>query len=189
MRARGGDTGCSRGPHSPKERPENSSYSPTPSRFCSPLCAACSLFCPLPPNRTHALLFGLWNPTDLGPEYARALTRIAFKILYRDLTLLETDNKKFIWQSSYLSALYYFRSSLLRFPRQIQLQYARTAFSGKSAQIGPKKIEMHLNNLIRISPEGSYELTEPVTAAIDTATARLDTEIKRRAAARARRRH
>ena len=47
---------------------------------------------------------------------------------------------------------------------------------------------MYFNNLIRISPEGSYELTEPVTAAIATATARLDTEIKRRAAARAQRR-
>ena len=101
---------------------------------------------------------------------------------------MDVEKKTFIWQSTLLSTLTYYRRCLLRFPRRVQLLHARSAFSGKANPIAQDKIESHLTNLITISPEGTYTLADELGAAITHAKESLAKEMERRKAIRARRR-
>ena len=71
------------------------------------------LHTPRTPNPERAIILGLWTRQDLGPEIARAFLRHAFGCFYDDFSNVDLNDKVFLWQVTFHTALLSFRSAAL----------------------------------------------------------------------------
>jgi len=158
-----------------------------------PLWTACLNFiedigCGGPDRRLQGLIFGQWTDKTLGPPEARALLRHAFRALYRSLTLLEIENRPFVWQCVFKSTLTAIKLALLRRAHKVTVQHANSAHASPSHHTPPRDSDKFFPRLIDMEDQGSYALTPVFQTALANAEAAAKAELTRREAARTARR-
>ena len=159
-------------------------------KHSKPLWTACLNFiedigCGGPDRRLQGLIFGQWTDNKLGPPEARALLRHAFRALYRSLTLFEIENRPFVWQCVFKSALVAIKQALLRRAQKVKVQYANSAHASAAHHAPPRDSDKFFPRLIDMEDQGSYALTPAFQTALVNAEAAAKTELTRREAARA----
>ena len=162
-------------------------------RHTKPLWAACLDFirdigCGQPDERLQGLIFGQWTDSKLGPPEARALLRHAFRALYRSLTLFEMENRPFVWQCVFKSALMAIKLALLRRAHKVTVQHANAAHASPSHHARPKDSDKFFPRLIDMEDQGSYALTPVFQTALENVETAAKAELTRREAARTARR-
>jgi len=103
---------------------------------------------------------------------ARATLRLGWQVLYRHLTQVETDNKPFVWQRTYLHTLQALRSSALRAAHTHRVNVANKKWTSTK----PQPLNKALDTLIDIDPDGHTppKLSQTLTTAIEEAIDALD---------------
>ena len=146
-----------------------------------PLWKACYDFChrflgaPAPwhgVDTIRAVLLGLGpgNPPRLLDEAPRAFLRHALGAYYAHATKVQTDGTVFCWQRVFHRALVSFRSAVYRYCRGIRLHYIRRKYTDLTGII-PEVDRLRFSQLATIEPNGTYELTSPLTDAVHVADA------------------
>ncbi len=78
------------------------------------------LHIPAPTLREQAIIFNDWKRWELGKPEACALIRHAYGQMYRDFTLVDTQNRPFNWKITFARTLRRFRSAVHRYAVHIR---------------------------------------------------------------------
>jgi hypothetical protein len=136
----------------------------------SPYWKACMKFtrevlkAPNSPNVARAIILGLWTPTELGPEDARAFLRHAFGAFYKDFAKVDILKTPFVWEATFLRAILSFQNAIGRRAQQIRYQYIRRTYSSLKNQV-PREERERYPNLAKIDPTGILTLSPTFTTA------------------------
>ena len=118
----------------------------------------------------------MWDKDEIGSESACAFVRHAYSAFYRDFTLVDTDNRKFIAAETFRRAMYSFRNAVLRYGESIRRFKIKRRFThSKKKKLVPKAALTRFEKLINFD-ESSYRhaLTPEFQAAIKRAEAAVD---------------
>ena len=128
---------------------------------------------PLPQNRTHAIIFNMWNRDDLGSESACAFLRHAFGCFYNAFSKVDLELKLFSTPLVFHKTLLSFRSAVLRYAQTIRILYLQRRYTTLRTKLPPKESRDRFKALVVIQETFyDFELTAAFTRAIsDTETA------------------
>ena len=129
-------------------------------------------------NAARAVILGLWPNNILGPETARAFLRHAFGCFYDDFSKVDLSGHIFLWQVTFRTALFSFRSAALRRAQQVKLQYVHRTYSSLHECV-PKKERDRFNTVVDISLTGIATIHSAFQRAIDKAIDAAATRINR----------
>ena len=93
---------------------------------------------PAPALREWAIIFNAWNTKDLGPP--DALIRHAYGQMYRDFTLVDTQQRPFNWKITFARTLRRFRSAVHRYAVNIRHFHARRRFTSQQDAVPEEAI-------------------------------------------------
>ena len=130
------------------------------------------LHIPAPTLREQAIIFNDWKRWELGKPEACALIRHAYGQMYRDFTLVDTQNRPFNWKITFARTLRRFRCSAppCTATRYTSATSARTAASRPNRSRVPDESLKMFETLITFEkPEYSFQLTQAFVNAIDAA--------------------
>ena len=121
------------------------------------------------PNIARAVILGLWTPTNLGLEDARAFLHHAFGCFYRDFAQVDLADKLFVRQDTFYKALLSFQSAALRRAHKVRLQYIHRTYSNLPKHVPQVELDRY-PNIMTITPQGVMTLTPLLVTAIATAS-------------------
>ena len=134
------------------------------------------LLAPKPISNWHAIIFGQWrrsdDPDPLGPEEARAFLRHAFNVFFHDFCNVTHKNIPFQWESTYLRALLSLKSAVLRRGKTFAVLYANRCNTSLPEEIAEEDRDK-FSQLIRVRPQGKFEIAPALLNEIDRAHTRL----------------
>ena len=130
--------------------------------------------CSHPPPIDQGVVLNRWGADKLGTPVECAILRHAYGCLYRDLSLVDTLNMKFVYQRTFLSMVTNFRNAVMRYGERIRRFHAMRCFSGKKCKLSAHAREEHAC-VITISDESDSYTISP---ALITAVANADAAVK-----------
>ena len=99
------------------------------------------------------------------------MIRHAYGCLYRDLSLVDTLNRKFVHQRTFLTMVTNFRNAVMRYGERIRRFHAMRCFSGEKCKLSAHAREEHAC-VITISDESdSYTISPALLTAVTNAEA------------------
>ena len=126
---------------------------------------------PAPTLREQAIIFNEWKRGELGKTEACALIRHAYGQMYRDFTLVDTQNRPFNWKITFARTLRRFRSAVNRYAVHIRHFRAHRRFTSQPQQVPDESLKMFETLVTFEKPEYSFQLTPAFVQAIDAAEA------------------
>ena len=142
---------------------------------------------PPPADRQKAIILNLWSRNKLGDETAIAFIRHAYGKLYDAFTCVDTLNKQFVYQITFLCALISFRNAAIRWAEGIRRHHHLRKYTGKRKHVAEDTREQY-KRLVIITSEYTYTLNPAFVAAIATQEQNVKTWRENQAAQAARRR-
>ncbi len=132
-----------------------------------------ALKAPHTPNVARAIIFGLWSPTELGPEDARAFLCHAFSAFYKDFAKVDLHQTRFVWQATFHRALLSLRNAVGRRARQIRLQYIHRTYSSLQQHVPQAELDRY-PNLAAIDPAGRLTTAPAFVSALAAAARAIE---------------
>ena len=117
----------------------------------------------------EAVIFNVDNGRVLN-EFSRALLRHTLQQYYCDVTRVETDDARFVWQDTLHRALLRLRTALLRKIYSIQKLYTTRVYTHLT-EVVPEDERKAYSALANINQDGSYSLSDAFQREIDAADA------------------
>ena len=103
-------------------------------------------------------------------EHSRAFLRHALQQYYCDVTRVETDDARFVWQDTLHRALIRLRTALLRKIYSIQKLHTTRVYTHLT-EVVPDDERKRYSELANINHDGSYALSDAFQREIDAADA------------------
>jgi len=129
---------------------------------------------PAPHNAHLAIAFGQWNHPQsadpLGPEDARAFLRHAFNHFYHDFANVDLKNSTFVWQETYLAALYSFREAAQRRGQSFKMLYANRKNTDLPSSPPQEELDA-FPNVLSCRQGGEFQINPAIDAEIQKAKA------------------
>ena len=119
---------------------------------------------PPPKNRSHAIIFNMWNQDDLGSESACSFLRHAFGCFYNAFSKIDLEQKLFSTPLVFHKTLLSFRSAVLRYAQTIRILYLQRRYTTLRTKLPPKESRERFKTLVVIQETFyDFELTAAFT--------------------------